>query len=443
MHGDFTHLFMNQDKQFSRLLMQQGRVFLDSDFNEAQDILTQALRTLVEVIIGPHGGEPEAFWLTPVAGEEDFAIGQGRYYVNGLLCESMGDLTYQGQFEDEQELPDGALLAYLDVWEQHVTSLEDPDIREVALGGPDTASRARIMWRIRLISPGDVWPEDIESWLEDHVMPISQAQMRARTRPADDEEDPCITSPDSRYRGAENQLYRVEIHSGTVDTNGQPSNERPTIKWSRENGAVVYPVTDGPDVSDNGTVTFRVAHLGRDDGRFGLSPGNWVEYLNDNYTKHGQAGPLLKVQSVDRVTREVTAVSRQSVTFRTGKHALLRRWDHRSDDASGAVPIERGCSPEGWLELEDHIEVCFVSGAEGRYRAGDYWLIPARTATGNIIWPRDENEVSQPTFPRGVRHHYAPLARIVVNDGVSIEEHYRRCVQPLAARDYCPPQNGQ
>jgi hypothetical protein len=44
------------------------------------------------------------------------------------------------------------------------------------------------------------------------------------------------------------------------------------------------------------------------------------------------------------------------------------------------------------------------------YRIGDYWLIPARTATGDIEWPVDENDNPKLMGPHGVEHHYAALA---------------------------------
>jgi hypothetical protein len=43
-------------------------------------------------------------------------------------------------------------LIYLDVWERHITYLEDerfPSIREVALGGMDSATRAKIVWQVK------------------------------------------------------------------------------------------------------------------------------------------------------------------------------------------------------------------------------------------------------------------------------------------------------
>ena len=101
----------------------------------------------------------------------------------------------------------------------------------------------------------------------------------------------------------------------------------------------------------------------------------------------------------------------------TTKHPLLRRWDHGSSGArddelvlqDGAIPLEEGV----WIDLEDGVQVLFqpatYEGTPNAYRAGDYWLIPARTATGDVEWP---GEVGQPEArpPHGVEHHYAPLA---------------------------------
>ena len=42
-------------------------------------------------------------------------------------------------------------------------------------------------------------------------------------------------------------------------------------------------------------------------------------------------------------------------------------------------------------------------------KAGDYWLIPARSATGDIEWPHDDAG-PLPRPPHGERRHYSPLA---------------------------------
>jgi hypothetical protein len=81
-----------------------------------------------------------------------------------------------------------------------------------------------------------------------------------------------------------------------------------------------------------------------------------------------------------------------------------------------------------WIELEDGIQVQFLAG--GEYRTGDYWLIPARVATGNIEWPSEldpaGNVVPALTPPRGIEHHYAPLG-FVEWDGEDVILQTCRC----------------
>ena len=41
-------------------------------------------------------------------------------------------------------------VVYLDVWERHITALEDDSIREKALGRPDTATRTQVIWQVKI-----------------------------------------------------------------------------------------------------------------------------------------------------------------------------------------------------------------------------------------------------------------------------------------------------
>ena len=88
MQGDFTRNTFDRSKHFSRVLKQQGRVELDSDFNEAMDILLYHQRMVSSDLIGQHGtplvadGTEGGFHIqmNDPAGE-NFSIGRGRYYV--------------------------------------------------------------------------------------------------------------------------------------------------------------------------------------------------------------------------------------------------------------------------------------------------------------------------------------------------------------------------
>ena len=56
MKGDFSRDTFDPTKGFSRVLMQQGRVQLDADWNEQAAILLHYLRTLAADLIGPCAG---------------------------------------------------------------------------------------------------------------------------------------------------------------------------------------------------------------------------------------------------------------------------------------------------------------------------------------------------------------------------------------------------
>ncbi|MBW4659733.1 MAG: tail fiber domain-containing protein [Drouetiella hepatica Uher 2000/2452] len=238
MKGDFTRLTFRPDKHYTSVLMQQGRLQLDSDWNEQADIQAHLYRTQVVDLIGAESGAPtsendpnqqtdkaykDSFKISETSSNgEDLVISPGRFYVNGTLCEleatrvkfevtpsnqvKVNTLIVDGQkFEEGQwikvvgdqkilkinreintqtlELPlndsagsvgqrgelsrtltyktqsdhpnsepsaNGLHLAYLDVWQRHITTIEDPGLREPALNLPDTTTRTKTVWQLKL-----------------------------------------------------------------------------------------------------------------------------------------------------------------------------------------------------------------------------------------------------------------------------------------------------
>ena len=216
------------------------------------------------------------------------------------------------------------------------------------------------------------------------------------------------------HRGAENQLYRVEIHKGGKAWNGKKIEEggdqstAATFKWSRDNGSAIFPIRQlaGTEVV--------VEHLGRD-GRFSLCQGDWVEVMDDDLVLRGEAGPLVQVISVDRMEMKIALSKSPNLTYdetTVSKHPLLRRWDQKSD----AILVSEGDQEKDWIDLENGVQIQFHKlngGQTAEYRIGDYWLIPARTATGDVEWPGSINDPT-PLPPHGVVHYYAPLAIVSV-----------------------------
>lgn len=466
--GDFTRDTFDPFKHFSRVLMQQGRVQLDADWNEQVDILLRYLRTLAVDVIGPFGGPitGSGFQISsPESG--DFKISPGHYYVDGILMENP-DVDKQGQpftymHQPYNPMPDAlptdaSLLIYVDVWELQISFVQNDGIREVALGvnGPDTATRGLIVWQIKALdaktfasiikdiqgSRGRVRVQKIEQFttqLRGILIPANRGLLRARAKvDVEDATKVCITPPDARYRGAENQLYRVEIHNG--GTTG------PTFKWSRENGSVVFPI----DNIEGKLIT--LANLGRDE-HLGLQKDDWVEVVDDDYVlkvfgdpshPDAQPNPLLSVTVVDPINKTVTLNDTPKIQIHFDpdnptqpiKHPFLRRWDQKPratkkggppdpfNNAIGTVNIvesqgETNDVDADWITLEDGVQIQFPhlpNDPAATYRSGDYWLIPARTIIGDVEWPQKPVPGQPGKFvavslpPRGVEHHYAPLA---------------------------------
>lgn len=421
MKGDFSKMTFAPDKNFLRVLMQQGRVQLDSDWNEQAAILLHYMQTLATDLIGPYAGPVDnlGFKIDLSNDKGNFTIGKGRYYVGGVLCENHADVTFLGQADypldtKTEGLTAGkAYMVYLDVWERHISYLEDDDIREKALNGIDTATRSKVIWQVKVkeLAGGRAWQDAVGALTDDEVV-SSEVCLRARVKPIEAEPDACCQHPDSKYRGAENQLYRIEIHH---------AGENPTFKWSRDNGAVVFPVTDITHDIAGKTITVELENLGRDQ-HLGLKANDWVELVDDVGVLKNIANPLCQVYAIDPIARTALLSGASPIIYDETKHPLLRRWDQKgnANDITEGIPIQF----KAWLPIEAGIEVEFELHGSQLLRTGDYWLIPARTNTGEVEWPSriDANGKTSPAAmrPHGVEHHYAPLAIITVGTGGTV-----------------------
>src|SRR5262249_39586638 len=160
----------------------------------------------------------------------------------------------------------------------------------VALGGPDTAARTRLVWQGKSMQTGGAnartcaipSPPPFRGWLQ---------AMAEQTSPST---NPCIIDPTAAYTRPQNQLDRVQINRGGPAGDDPASSA--TFKWSRENGSVIFPIASG-----GGTADVVLESLGRDD-RFGLVEGSLVEVQDDRSALLNMAGRLLPVQAIDRTT---------------------------------------------------------------------------------------------------------------------------------------------
>ena len=341
MGSDISRSTFDPGKHYSGVRQQQGRVSLDADWNEQADIASHLAETEACDVIGPSGapkynagfgiqtpgawapatsfavgariidsnghlevavaagtsGATVPAWPTTVGASvadgttglkwqlaaNDLVISAGRMYVDGILCELNGSVTYltQPDYPAPPALPaSGTSVVYLDVWERAITALEDPQILEVALGGPDTTTRTKTVSQVKFVDVSTVAggvacstsPATIPSW--EQVARPSAAQLTTGVAQST-ASGPCCLTSNTGYTGMENQLYRVEIHSSgvygwkastpyvlgaeVIDSKGNL--ERVIAAGTTGATAPAWPAAAGSTVAD-GTVTWQLVTKG-------------------------------------------------------------------------------------------------------------------------------------------------------------------------------------
>ena len=446
MKGDFTRETFRPQRHYWGVLRQQGRVDIDADWNEQIRIARHQDVVRMADLVGPSGGpiDGAGFDLAVDAGNGAVLIGAGRYYVGGVLCENEAPVALGDQPDPPADAVPGTTagdagfhLAYLDVWDRHVSALDDPTIREVALGGPDTATRARTVWQVRtrklaaadaaftnavaaLATAREDGDEAAEAAAMQTLRDLATAAscatplddvggslaadtgtMAARAVNDEDAADPCRFDPGGGgYTRLENRLYRVEIHEPGDETEA-------TYKWSRDNGSVVVSVE-----RFRTTKEVVVRRLGLDATQE-LNKDDWIEIVSDDLVAQGVPGQLVQIERQPDPADRILYLKDAIVIKDLALHPQVRRWDL---PITGQVDVHNS-----WRELEAGIEVSF---GDGEFHTGDYWVIPARANTSGIEWPplpeypgHDRSgESPEQLPPRGIAHNLAPVAALV-HDG--------------------------
>jgi hypothetical protein len=381
MKGDFSRLTFDPRKRYTAVLMQQGRVQTDADWNEQSAIIEHLERTRFDDVVGQSAVPGGRGFQVHTGADEEVALSPGRIYAGGLLCELDAEtpLSHVARRPLRSE-PGMTYLVYLDAWERLVTVLDDPDLVEVGLGGADTSTRLQVAWTIDFV-------EDVGD--RSCVDAAAALPKRARGR--------LTAAAPSGYTGVENLLYRVEIHD-------EGSLGEATFKWSRHNGSDVFAVEQflGP----NSLVVAPSAA-----GPPGIAVGDWLEIGGVELERRGLVGTLARVERWYADARE--AVFDRDVSQHGDETSVrARQWNQTQGPA---LPVEAG-----WAELEAGIQVRF-DGSD--FRTGDYWTIPARVAPAAVEWPSDAP-------PQGPEHRLCPLALVTWDaSGAAARAHYQDCRQ--------------
>ena len=349
----------------------------------------------------------------------NFIIHPGRLYVDGIAC-SKDHIepieTYYSQKAYPEALPlepaDNRIdLVYTDVFQRHITAIEDPELREVALGGPDTCTRVQTVAQVKVLkgsvdaSTGRLDCATLPAGLKkqfDQLLAAGQGTLSTLVTAPGPADNLCEIAADSDYLGLDNRLYRVEIHdAGPVG--------KARFKWSKNNGAMaVAMVEDAAPATGSNPQQVRLERLGRDRATY-FSVGDWVEIsddlteLADAYGADGlpvrRVGELRQVKEVDPDANTITLDSALAHSYTIARHAKVRQWD---GVGLTAVFVDTAHTPQ--LDFGDGVQITFDGGTR-LMLSGDYWQFTARGITGQI-------EKLDHAPPAGVVHHFCPLALI-------------------------------
>jgi hypothetical protein len=281
MASDRARVSYDPTRKWRGLIAQQGRVTVEADWNEATAIAEDHDRRLTLDFVGPFATPVSphlGYTVTAGPGPGDLTIGTGTLYVGGERLDLGAPVIYGTQPEWLDRSSDALWrgiapppagtqppeLVYLLASEREVSAVEDPALADVALGGPDTMQRRRIIQRF-VRQPGIPSPDPAKWWSSlaatgpsrffGGLKALNQATMLLESTttlqvsfPAPD----SLTSPgqpgtSSGYLGAENQMIRVMVAEVGTDN-------LPAVVWGFDDASFLYRVQSATyDASTNTT----------------------------------------------------------------------------------------------------------------------------------------------------------------------------------------------
>ncbi|MBC6420227.1 MAG: tail fiber domain-containing protein [Hormoscilla sp. SP12CHS1] len=384
MKGDFTRWTFDASKQYSSVRLQQGRVLLDADWNEQLDIMGYRETTANKEIIGLNGVPNLTSFAIEIDEEGVIQLGKGLCYVDGILCENDENQESSG----EEEIT-GDYLAYLEVWQHHVTAIEAEELREKALGGPDTTTRTQTYWQVKLSR--FITSESPEKW-----------QVKWKNFLEEREQKGKLVVRATGTTILPNDLYRVEIHQGGK------YEETTTFKWARNNGSMAARVES---IDSN-----RVTIISNPQAQFQVE--DWIEITDEEKVKGGEPGFFAKINNIQGNDLILDPEAGDEIIGLDPRNIIttVRIWG-----AEASTIVEEN-EDGGYKTLENGIEVKFEENGASKYRTGDYWLIPTRSQE-EIVWPPGGEE------PHGIDYHYCPLAIVKYTQETDTWEFVKDCRQ--------------
>ena len=450
MAGDRARVSYDPSRKWRGLIAQQGRVTVEADWNEAAMIGDEHDRQAALDVIGPAGTPDGGYAVTAAPREDersgsarhDLTIGPGTLYLGGERLNLTESVRYSAQPEwlDHStdpmwEAPHARRgrngrheLVYVLAAEQEVSAVEDPALADVALGGPDTMQRRRILQRfVRCPSDSatcDGSRDALKASLADHGLMFDPASMTAASTARLAVSFPAAGG----YLGAENQMIRVMV-SGIDDETGDP-----TIVWGFDDASFLYRVQA---VAGSGSTTLTLASAPVDSFH---NPrlGQAVELLRD----------AVKLTGTDFIASPTGLVSTVTVAYQPTSGTLVIAGGPATPAGPGGYPgdyLDAGQTPQLYLRVwhsTAHVQagkpvplgdtgVYVTLTARDGFHVGDFWHFALRAIQPGVVYPERYRDAPQP--PDGPRTWACPLAVVTWDDDADKNPAVSECVPRFSA----------
>ncbi len=427
MGSDKARISYDERQQYRSVVMQQGRVTLEADWNEAQSIAMEETRKEALDIVGPAGTPDDGYAITfpTTLPAFDFQVGNGTMYVGGerVFLSSPVDYAQQSDWLDRIIDPDfvplptkppGKEYIYLLLGEQEVSAVEDSDLKDVALGGPDTAQRTRMIQHIvrtgtsasdcagAQAAQQKVWAQEGLSFDPDTMRLNSLSGLNVGFA-STGTPTPCDPTAQGGYLGADNQLIRVQISQvqtlrGTTAT---------SFLWGFDDVSFIYrvdvldpqtlklqsvPVDPEHQPQKNAAVEVLMAAAQLANGEYVAAPTGFVTTLSAGYNPDTQTVSLQS--ALPAACGDGNSAHPHPVLV------FLRVWSEQVTFTAGTAAT-----------LGDTgIQVTLNTTGGAPFHVGDYWMFAVRPSTSQQVYP--ERYRSSPQPPEGPREWVCPLAVI-------------------------------
>jgi hypothetical protein len=424
MVADIARITYDPTRQYRSLIYQQGRVTLEADNNEAAILASEALRLETLDIIGPTGAIGDGFKFYIDANSA--GLRKGIFYLGGWRLQLDSDLllpTAQHEYGDAVNR-----LIVLLVTEQSVSAVEDQALREVALGGPDSAARTRLMLnllpiRIEGDSCASGW-ENVVSGLKSKGVTVdsglqlhSTARLKAGFETGPATKDPCTPTAAGGYLGADNQMVRVTVTSFTPGS-GQKGGSG-TLLWGWNNASLLYRATATNPTTLNLT-TLPV------DQEHAPQAGQWVEVLlteldllHGDYIAQGQGFVTWVTSGYVAAGEPVTLNDPLPVDYQNSKTPLfLRLWQAQVKFNDGeATPLDDVSGINVTIDM--NILPATDDNGLPLAAARPFWRFSVRPSTPTSIYP--ERYALAPQPPDGPRQWVTDIAVVLQSQGTILD----------------------